>query len=822
MNTMSQGLKSNLINKCLYTASEPIWRPSVEVEQELYRYLQEVSYALRYKCIAIPAPVPVPDAMTRKLSEIDRLLCASSLFSPSGCLAAASCVLWQSPLARIEEGHAWAGPTVSRILGTQWSPVSKEDPSSPNRILSMSFRRHVFPTLRAEDLSFKHFKHAMRTEPRTAVSRVYEDIADGAEPTVVAAQITPSTSLQVCLQVQLSKLWVGARIASLLHHLTVLTAILNVAVYPALLAFGGDTIPYSAWFTALLVLDAVLWLELLGRLCTPLTGAEGQLIYSRRAVVRHHLLSMRFAYDALCRMPYDLLLILTVGGGPAVGYGHLARLFLAPEALSIINDPFGRQKLDGMPVFVTPSRRLITLLVGSLLGVHWYACLMWHVAESLEVSSNETTWLSTVGASGSPSWQAWPQWARYVRALQHSMRKLIGEGDVGPTHEEAALELIGHLIGTLWLTYFTSKMVSLVATLNQSSERALEKIATVKSFCQEAKLKPALQERVTRHLEHVLLVRKVSTDWPTVLQELSEPLRAEVSLQRCKTFLMNPKFIGIIGINKGSGMAHPQVIKRLVEKMVLVMFSPGDFAMEERDIGNEIYFLTAGSVAVIVRKAHVATLYSGDCFGEIALLIRGVVRTASVVALTFCEAHKLSRTDFEYCLEDFPDMQERMKKLADIRYSEIKREASEVVPSEGRTSELPAPTLKRSKTAKVQLPDFNPSGTQGRQSFEASDRQRRWTHCNTTLRTSSVFDEVAREAAREAAGARADGETAGGESGAETDDVDDMHLAAALRLKRTPTVAKSAPPVGPAPLPPHALPPVQRPVPVLAQGDLEA
>ena len=40
--------------------------------------------------------------------------------------------------------------------------------------------------------------------------------------------------------------------------------------------------------------------------------------------------------------------------------------------------------------------------------------------------------------------------------------------------------------------------------------------------------------------------------------------------------------------------------------------------------------------------AHqVATLTNGDCFGEIALLVPGLRRTASIVALTFCEAQEL-------------------------------------------------------------------------------------------------------------------------------------------------------------------------------------
>lgn len=116
----------------------------------------------------------------------------------------------------------------------------------------------------------------------------------------------------------------------------------------------------------------------------------------------------------------------------------------------------------------------------------------------------------------------------------------------------------------------------------------------------------------------------------------------------------------------------PQIIKRLVEKLVHVVFSPGDFALQEGDQGTEMYFVAQGAAAVVVHKVQVAVLYAGDCFGEIALLLPKVVRTASVVARSFCEAYKLSVADFQFCLADFPDIQARMRTIAHERLAELK------------------------------------------------------------------------------------------------------------------------------------------------------
>ena len=46
-------------------------------------------------------------------------------------------------------------------------------------------------------------------------------------------------------------------------------------------------------------------------------------------------------------------------------------------------------------------------------------------------------------------------------------------------------------------------------------------------------------------------------------------------------------------------------IKALVRKLHLKVFSPGDFAMEEGESGEEVYFLSRGTVAIIAEEHQV-------------------------------------------------------------------------------------------------------------------------------------------------------------------------------------------------------------------------
>lgn len=126
-----------------------------------------------------------------------------------------------------------------------------------------------------------------------------------------------------------------------------------------------------------------------------------------------------------------------------------------------------------------------------------------------------------------------------------------------------------------------------------------------------------------------MLRQKLDLDTDELLAELSSPLRAEVALQRCHAFLFNPKFAAILGfdsLDATGSIGQAMFIKELVRRLRPEVLSPGDFAIEEGEVGHSVHFLSRGVVAVIAGKGgdsfRVAELSVGDCFGEISLLVR--------------------------------------------------------------------------------------------------------------------------------------------------------------------------------------------------------
>lgn len=91
----------------------------------------------------------------------------------------------------------------------------------------------------------------------------------------------------------------------------------------------------------------------------------------------------------------------------------------------------------------------------------------------------------------------------------------------------------------------------------------------------------------------------------------------------------------------------PEVERRLAPFIGRVAFAPGETLMRQGQPADDMMFIESGRVsAVLLEKdaapVHLRTLTAGTLVGEVAL-VRGGNRTASVIAVTPCEAVRIDR-----------------------------------------------------------------------------------------------------------------------------------------------------------------------------------
>jgi zinc transporter ZupT len=114
-------------------------------------------------------------------------------------------------------------------------------------------------------------------------------------------------------------------------------------------------------------------------------------------------------------------------------------------------------------------------------------------------------------------------------------------------------------------------------------------------------------------------------------------------------------------------------------------FEPSEIIFKEDDIGEELYFILGGKVTIERQGADkeqgkiVATLKTGDIFGEIALVSKQP-RTATARATTAVKALYISKRDFDVILKDSSILQQGVLKLVQNRIQDLA--TKDVVPKE--------------------------------------------------------------------------------------------------------------------------------------------
>jgi CPA2 family monovalent cation:H+ antiporter-2 len=113
-----------------------------------------------------------------------------------------------------------------------------------------------------------------------------------------------------------------------------------------------------------------------------------------------------------------------------------------------------------------------------------------------------------------------------------------------------------------------------------------------------------------------------------------------------------------------------QLVSQRDQESLLLMFrpksaSPGDKVIREGTRATGMYFISAGAVEVEV-AARTIRLEAGDIFGEMGLLT-GDRRTATVIAVDFCEFLVLERRDFNQFMARHPTLRAAVASIAEER-----------------------------------------------------------------------------------------------------------------------------------------------------------
>jgi hypothetical protein len=252
-----------------------------------------------------------------------------------------------------------------------------------------------------------------------------------------------------------------------------------------------------------------------------------------------------------------------------------------------------------------------------------------------------------------------PHFDQYLRALYWCVTTIatIGYGDYSPSHDsnlQIVYTTVVMVFGVGMYGYIIGNVSSLIANLDVARANYQKKMEEVNEILRTKQVPAPIQARIRDYYAYLWETQK-SVASTTIIEELPHTLSMEVLL------FLNRSILAKVSLFKNSGEIFIREIVQLLRPMV---FLPDDYIIRQGEFGDCMYFLSNGSVEVVVNDTRVATLGQGSPFGETAL-IQGEKRMASVRALTYCDVYKLSKDDFDSLRERYPEFDGQVRKVVE-------------------------------------------------------------------------------------------------------------------------------------------------------------
>lgn len=375
---------------------------------------------------------------------------------------------------------------------------------------------------------------------------------------------------------------------------------------------------------------------------------ERKSIQEKRLVTSHKEIAGKymkgwFWIDFFATIPFDILFsgitVLSIGRlGRMLRITRLARLFRLIRIVQTM------QRVNKRNIFNPSILRMVFLMFWIAFAAHFIT----------------SGWIFLTGNPDNLS-----AGSRYLKAFYWTITTLttIGYGDITPeTNAQILYVIFIEITGAAMYGFIIGNIANLITNIDIAKTQYSERMEKINTFMKYRNIPHELQERINNYYTYLWESRR-GYDERSVLKDLPVSLKTRVSL------FLNKDIIEKVPIFKGASQAF---IKEVILNLEPVVFTPNDIIVSKGDLGNDMFFISSGSVDVVSEDESIvyATLSAGQFFGEIALLFSSE-RTATIKSKDYCDMFRLDKDTFDHILERYPDFEKQIKDLAAKRKAEI-------------------------------------------------------------------------------------------------------------------------------------------------------
>jgi len=462
----------------------------------------------------------------------------------------------------------------------------------------------------------------------------------------------------------------------------IMTAVLIIYiafVLPVTMSFEPQV--SSAMLTWDIVLDVIFLIDIPLNFFTGFTE-DGVVVREQRKVAMHYL-SGWFLVDLVSAFPFDAVIL-----GPDVykprtfiSTSHtdrnrlrffkyikvvrLLRLFRVARLSRITKRLKDKFRMKHSQVTFTGFAFFVILVA------HWIACF-WYMIPQLE-GIDEENWVTTMILPGHMEPGGLPEKSvsyKYFICIYHAIMVMstIGSYILPVTIVEMVYSIFAMLTGAALFAYGITNLGGIFFNVNRNDMMYHQQMDEINEFMHVKHLSPFLRKKINEYYEN-LYARRRFYNADEILSGLSRNLKAEVLIALHENMVLSNSFFKKM---------DPVFVGEVIQRLQVHSYMPGEVIMHEGAKGNEMFFIYEGTVEVALRDSqgvqkHVAYMGPGDFVGEIAIVEKDAIRTATVKAVSFCDLYSLTREMVEEVLELFPSQRERWHAVSKNRKSELTR-----------------------------------------------------------------------------------------------------------------------------------------------------
>lgn len=289
--------------------------------------------------------------------------------------------------------------------------------------------------------------------------------------------------------------------------------------------------------------------------------------------------------------------------------------------------------------------RIIYLVLLIIILIHWNGCFYFLISKNIGFGEDEWVYNNTYNDPNILTYE-------YVSCFFWSTLMLTTIGEVkNPTNTiESLVMAVEFLIAIVLIATLVGNIGSVISNMNLEQDKFQHRVDAIKSLMKLRKVSKELDQRVVKWFDY--LHKNVQTlDEAEILSNLPEKLSIEVASH---VHLETIKKINIFSD------CEDGLLKELVTKLKMQVYSPGDYVCRKGDIGKEMYIIQRGCLNVVSDDGLTVfvTLREGAFFGEISILNIpgnkiGNRRTANVRSVGYADLLRLSKNDLWEALADY-------------------------------------------------------------------------------------------------------------------------------------------------------------------------